>query len=467
VRSIRARLTLWYSGLLAIVLVTFSTVSYVAIARAIRTEGDASLLDTAHELTAAFDRLALEEGGLSSRVPLDFRYSDRALLVFDAQGRLAASSLSPELTAADRARIADRVARGARGFFTVAASPDGSGRGVRALAVRIVVVSQPFVAVVARDLRGQTKRLQSAAAALFLGIPLALVVAGAGGYLLARQSLAPVLRMSREARQIGASSLGERIAIRNPNDELGVLGETLNDLLARLESAFASQRRFMAEASHEMRTPLAILQGESDVALSRPDRGASEYREALEVVQKTTRTLSQVVEDLFLISRGDAGDDPGRASRFYLDETVEGAARAMRTRAEARGVRIDVAPSPERLVCADEELIHRLVLNLIDNAVKHTRTGGLVRVELGGNAGVTTITVRDEGPGVPSDERERIFERFYRGGDGRSTGAGLGLAIVRSIAQMHGGDARLAESSLAGSTFVAELRIEIPSPEPE
>ena len=464
-RSIRLRLTLWYSGLLAIVLVTFSTVSYVAIARAIRAEGDASLLDTAHELTAAFDRLALEEGGLSRSVPLDFRYSDRALLVFDPQGRPAASSRSPELSEADRAAIARRVAEGARGFFTVPDPGNGRGHGMRALAVKIVVVSQPFVAVVARNLQGQTRRLHSAAAALFLGIPFALLVAGAGGYLLARQSLAPVLRMSREARQIGASSLGERIAIRNPDDELGILGNTLNDLLARLESSFASQRRFMAEASHELRTPLAILQGESDVALSRPDRDAGDYREALEVVQKTTRKLSQIVEDLFLFSRGDAGDYPVRASRFYLDETVDEVARAMRTRAETRGVRIDVAPSPERLVRADEELIHRLVLNLIDNAVKHTRPGGLVRVELGESDGMTSITVRDEGPGVPPEERERIFERFYRGGDGRSTGAGLGLAIVKSIAQMHGGDARLAESSPAGSTFVAEIRVAAPAGE--
>jgi signal transduction histidine kinase len=138
---------------------------------------------------------------------------------------------------------------------------------------------------------------------------------------------------------------------------------------------------------------------------------------------------------------------------------VDEVARAMRTRAAARDVRIDVVPSPERLVSADEELIHRLVLNLIDNAVKHTRAGGTVRVELGESGGLTSIIVRDEGSGVPPGERERIFERFYRGGDGRSTGAGLGLAIVKSIAQMHGGDARLAETSAAGSTFVAELRV--------
>ncbi len=337
--------------------------------------------------------------------------------------------------------------------------------GVRALAIPITVVSQPFVAVVARGLGNQRQRLRNAAAALSFGIPVALLVAGAGGYILARGSLAPVLRMSRKAREIGASNLGERIEVRNPRDELGVLAETINGLLARLEAAFDSQRRFMAEASHELRTPLSILQGEADVTLARADRPVEEYREALEVVQKTSRKLSQIVEDLFLLSRGDAGNYPVRPGRFYLDETVARCARAMRTLASARGIAIDVEPSPERLVDGDEELIHRLVLNLLDNAVKYTRPGGRVRVRMTVEGGIDRIFVRDEGPGVPENERGRIFERFYRGSEtGAGRGAGLGLAIAKSIAQLHAGDVRLAETSPAGSTFVAELRISGPPP---
>ncbi len=455
--TVRARLTLWYCAVLGAVLAAFAGVSYLAIARAIRAENDASLADTAHELAAVFDRLPPGEGRLARAVPLDFRYSDRALFVFDSAGRLAASSRSREVSEADRDAIGRRVAGGARGAFTVPGA--SAGGGVRAFAFPVTVVSSRFVAVVARNLDDQTRRLRAAATALFSGIPVALLVAGAGGYVLARKSLSPVVRMSRQARRIGASSLGERIEAGNPRDELGALAGTLNELLARLEGAFASQRRFMADASHELRTPLAILQAESDVALSRPERPSAEYREALEVVQKTSRKLSQIVEDLFLVSRTDAGDYPVRRSRFYLDETIAGAARAMRRRAEARNVRIEVAPAPEQLVWADEELIHRLAINLIDNAVKHTRKGGCVRVDVSEAAGVTSIRVSDEGAGVSPADRDRIFERFYRGEKGNGSGAGLGLAIVRSIAQLHGGDARLADSSPAGSTFVAELRI--------
>lgn len=460
-QSVRARLTFWYCGLLAVVLVTFSLVSYVRIARAIRTETDNSLADTAHELSSAFREAPFEDEP-AREVPLDFRFSDRALLVVSPDGRILASSRTRELDAAQRGEIARRVAAGARGFFTVRAG--SLDEGIRALATPIQVVSQPFVAVVARRLESQDHRLRNAAAALTFGIPVALLVAGVGGYFLARESLAPVLKMSRKARAIGASNLGERIEIRNPGDELGVLGATLNGLLARLETAFDSQRRFMAEASHELRTPLSILQGEADVTLARSDRSVEEYREALEVVQKTGRKLTQIVEDLFLLSRGDAGTYPVRPVRFYLDEVTAECARAMRTVAASRNVLVDVEPSPERLVLGDEELIHRLVLNLLDNAIKYTRPGGRVRVWMALEGGVDRIFVRDEGPGIPEGERGRIFERFYRGSGSGGSGAGLGLAIAKSIAQLHGGDVRLGDTSPAGSTFVAEMRVSVASP---
>jgi heavy metal sensor kinase len=460
IESVRARLTLWYCGLLAIVLVTFGLVSYARIARAIRAETDASLSDTAHELSSAFRQIAAEEQAGSREVPLDFRYSDRTLLIVGPDGGVLASSRSRELDAAARAEVARRVSRGARGFFDVRAGR--SDGGFRALAIPITVVSQPFVAVVARSLADENLRLSNAAGALFYGIPVALLVAGAGGYLLARGSLAPVLRISRKALEIGASNLGERIEIQNPRDELGVLATTINGLLARLEEAFESQRRFMAEASHELRTPLSILQGEADVALSRSDRESGEYREALEIVQKTCRNITQIVEDLFLLSRGDTGSYPVRRVRFYLDETATDCARAMRTLADSRGVAIDVEPGSERLVYGDEELIRRLFLNLLDNAVKHTRRGGSVRVRLERAGASDRIVVSDEGPGVPLSERHRIFERFYRGsGNGFGRGAGLGLAIARSIAHLHGGEVRLEDSSPAGSTFVAELAIDV------
>jgi heavy metal sensor kinase len=460
-QSVRWRLTLWYCGLLAVVLVAFSAVSYLRIARAIRAETDASLAETARELSAAFSHEDFEESGATRDVPLDFRYSDRVLLIFRTDGGLVASSRLPGVGERIRSEIARRILGGERGFFTV----DRRGsEPVRAFATPLVVVSARFIAVVARGLGDERRRLADAGAALFFGIPVALLVAGFGGYVLARYSLAPVIRMSRQAERIGASSLAERIDVRNPRDELGILATTLNELLARLEAAFASQRRFMADASHELRTPVSILQGEADVALSRADRTADEYRDALQVVQKTSQKLAQIVKDLFLLSRADADRYPVRRSRFYLDETVAECARAMRTIAESRGIEIRMEPVPETLVFADEELIRRMVLNLLDNAMKYTRRHGVVRVTLSHRDGVCVLAVQDEGPGIPGEDRARIFERFFRSSPaaehepGQGGGAGLGLAIARWIAQLHGGEVQLRETSPSGSTFVAEIR---------
>jgi signal transduction histidine kinase len=260
--------------------------------------------------------------------------------------------------------------------------------------------------------------------------------------------------MSQKAQQISATNLGERIEVRNPRDELGMLATTLNGLLARLDDAFASQRRFMADASHELRTPVSILQGEADVALSRDNRDPAEYREALQVMQKAAQGLTRIVQNLFLLSRADSAAYPVHKARFYLDETAGDAVRSMRTIAAARDIRITFERPDEMLVDADEELLHRLVIILLDNAVKYTKDGGTIEVALREEDGRCTLSVRDEGPGVPDADRARIFDRFYRG---RRGGAGLGLAIAQWIAQTHGGSVRLAESSAAGSTFIAYI----------
>jgi two-component system, OmpR family, sensor kinase len=460
--SVRFRLTLWYCGLLAVVLITFASISYLALARAILAETDASLSDTAHEFTAAFatDRAAHGVGAESREVLLDFRYSDREILVMNPAGAIVAASKMQTLDAASKRELGERIARGQRGLFTVS----GSGSGIRVIAVPITVVSTQYIAAVARDPGDQASRLHDAAVALFLGIPLALLVTAAGGYLLARKSLAPVREMSRKAQQIGATSLGQRIEVRNPQDELGALATTLNGLLSRLDEAFTSQRRFMADASHELRTPVSILQGEADVALSRENRDPAEYREALEVVRKASRRLTQIVQNLFLLSRADAAAYPVARSLFYLDEAVADCVRSMRTLAEARGIHIVFQPPPEMLLNADEELIHRLILILLDNAVKYTKSGGTISVDLRQSETQYILSVRDEGPGVPEADRGRIFDRFFRGNRGtteadlaRGSGAGLGLAIAQWIAQLHGGSVRLAESGAAGSVFVVVI----------
>jgi two-component system OmpR family sensor kinase len=453
--SVRARLTLWYTAILALVLIIFSAVSYVLLARAIRAENDASLADTAHEFAAAFDPA---DGSRGRDVLLDFRYSDRQILVLSPKGEIVAGSnkIGPKV----RRRIQSFIRAGGTGLDTIPGGEEGDG--IRIIAAPVNVVGTRYTVIVARDLSEQSDRLESAAQAVFFGIPLALIVAAAGGYLLARKSFAPVTTMSLKARQIGAETLDERIEIGNERDELGFLAATLNGLLERLQLAFESQRRFMADASHELRTPIAIIQGEADVALAR-DRDAADYRESIEVMQRAARKLTRIVQNLFLLARGDAGRYPISMSRFYVGEVVGDCIRGMRSVAQARGVALSCAAPEDVVIVADEELIHRLVLNLVENAVKFTQSGGKVHVDVHAGHGTCTIRVADTGAGIAPADQSRIFERFFRGDRARpqdAGGAGLGLPIARWIAEVHGGELRLEHSDATGTTFAAVLPVD-------
>jgi two-component system OmpR family sensor kinase len=461
-QSVRSRLTFWYTAILALVLVTFSGISYVLLARAIRSATDSSLAATAHEFTGAFSRDASNRGG---NVFLDFRYSDREIIVFNERGQIVASS-RPQMTRTEKQQLLALLRAGVTGFRTLSDERDGDGR--RILAESISVIGKRYTVVVAQSLDAQTDRLESAANAVFLGIPLALLIAAGGGYLMARKSLAPVATMSMKARQIGAATLSDRIEVRNERDELGFLAATLNDLLERLQRAFESQQRFMADASHELRTPLSIIQGEADVVLARDDRRPGEYRESIQIMQAAATKLTRIVQNLFLLVRTDAGRYPVRPSRFYLDELLADCVRALRSVAVAKRIHLSCDTPAELLIEADEELIHRLMLNLIDNALKFTPEEGDVTVRARRFDGEYQVSVSDTGSGIPAEDQPHVFDRFFRGdrartwrdvGTAGSSGAGLGLSIAKWIAEVHGGDLRLASSDRRGTTFLVRLPV--------
>ena len=249
----------------------------------------------------------------------------------------------------------------------------------------------------------------------------------------------------------------------NPADELGQLSAAVNHVLGRLETAFEQQRRFMAEASHELRTPIAVVRGEADLALGR-DRSAAEYREALTVIGAESRRMTRVVEDLFLLARADAGQLHLGLADVDLGEVATGCCRAVQTLAKVR--QADVVPTIESpaQVQGDEGLISRAIVNLLDNALKYGRVGGRVQVTVGRHDGHATVAVRDDGPGIPAELQTRIFDRFYRGPAARAAedagtggGAGLGLAIAKGIAEAHGGTIRLVQSDATGTEFLLEL----------
>ena len=188
--------------------------------------------------------------------------------------------------------------------------------------------------------------------------------------------------MSEQARRISAENLEERLPVANARDELGRLAVVFNELLARVNAAFAQQRQFMADASHELRTPVSVAQTAAGVTLEQPQRAEAEYRDALQVINDQTRRLSRIVEDMFTLARADAGRLPLRLSRFYLDELLAETARAATVLAAPQGINVDLPLIAETPFEGDEDLLRQMLLNLLDNAIKHTPAGGTVRLSL-------------------------------------------------------------------------------------
>ncbi len=497
IRSIRVRLAAWHTLAVAALLALFSAGTWVFLARTARERADAALAELTRAYVAAW---AGERGerrdapGASAAAAADaareFRYAERRVLVYDGARRLVAASDTTPLAPALTTRVLAATARGPIGGLIAAARPgrvasaslDGGVDDevpVRAAATRVVLRGAPFTVVALRSLRAEDEAAEAFTEVLVVAVPLALVLAALGGYWLTRASLAPVVAMGRSAARIGGGTLDERLPVLTPHDELGALATVFNELLARVEAAFAQQarvaeqqRQFMADASHELRTPVTALTTVADVALAREDRGGAELREALDVVRDEGRRLGRIVEDLFLLARADAGQLPVRREPLYLEEVVQASARAARPVATARGVTLDVPPADESPFFGDPHLLRRLLMNLLDNAVKYTPAGGRVRVTLGatgdGDAPAYVIAVEDTGAGVAPEARTRLFERFYRADAARTRdvapesdeppgGAGLGLAIARWIAEVHGGTVALARSGPQGSRFEVVL----------
>jgi signal transduction histidine kinase len=220
----------------------------------------------------------------------------------------------------------------------------------------------------------------------------------------------------------------------------------------------SAQRQFMADASHELRTPVSVTRTAAQVMLGREQRSEQEYRESLAIVAEQAARLTRMVDDMFLLARAEAQGRPLEATPIYLDELVGECTRAVRVLADARGVEVRTNGAREVGIVGDENLLRQLVINLLENAVSHTPPGGKVSVELETHNGDVAIAVTDSGPGVPHEDRDRIFERFVRlARSGAHTGAGLGLPIARWIAEQHGGRLTLESSAPDGARFVVSL----------
>ncbi len=451
IKSFRLQLTSWYLLLFTTVFVLFGVLLHHLLARALYQRLDDTLLSRARTAIHVFQSEVDESNGdafAGARETLS-ELRER-IAIFEGQRILAARTPieQRELSAACSAVRANPV------LIT-----GGAGSGTRSLAYPFSLNGRQFVMLVSESLDPVATDLQLVRRIFWIALPLAVAIAGLGGFLLATRSLAPVRRMAAQAKTITDRNLSHGLDAGAASEEFRVLADSFNELLARLDRSFATMRRFVADASHELRTPLAIIRGEADVALA-ADRPEAEYKESMAIIQDEARRLSRLVDDLLNLARADADSVKLQIEPFYLDDLVSECCRSLQPLATAKGVSLECRCSQDVMFSGDQELLRRLMLNLLENAIRYTPVDGRVSVDLETDDTALRIKVSDTGVGIPPEAAPHVFERFYRVDSARSReqgGFGLGLSIVKWIAESHRGTVELTSQPGVGSTFTVLL----------
>jgi heavy metal sensor kinase len=466
--SVRLRLTVWYVVVTGLILVASSITVYVLVARELYERVDAGLHATMEVAISVLQHQRIigqpEPTGLQAAFQ-EFHFPHQAIALFDHAGRLLREKTSDE-SVHIRLPPFDVTSINSRTFYSLPERTSESDDSCRGIVARFQIASsdQPYVIVVNESLQAVEDKLDLLQDLFYIGLPVALTLTALGGWLLVCRSLAPVLAMSEQAQRIGAENLEQRLPTGNPRDELGRLATTFNGLLTRLSESFSQQRQFMADASHELRSPVSAIRTACAVILQREDRASSEYRDALAIVEQQARRLTRIVEDMLLLARADAGNSMLRIDHLYLDELLVETTRGAAVLAAQKNLQLEISVLPESSLRGDESLLRQMFWNLLDNAIKYTPNEGRVRIALESQSGQYVITVSDTGTGIPTASQPYIFERFYRADQTRSRtetgpefGAGLGLSIVRWITEAHHGRVDLQRSDQTGSTFVVYL----------
>ena len=448
--GIRWKLTLWYGLVLAVLLAGFSTVVYGTLRHQLMERMDQGLTEELADVRYEVGRAADAPGLL---VWLDRRFAHHE--GFDFQ---IARADGTRLFASDR--LADRTLPlppvapdhpNPPNFETISA---GQGRW-RVVTVRVRGSEGPLTVQVARSLAEFDHETAELLWAFLLAGPLTVGATLAGGYYLAGRTLAPVERITETARSISGERLDRRVPVANPGDELGRLAATLNEMLDRLERSFAEMQRFTADAAHELRTPLAVIRNEAEVALRTP-RSVEEYTRVLEGLLEEVVRLSEMADQLLFLCRQDAGLNPPAHKNVPLDELLRAVTDTMRPVAEAKGLALILGDNPPCAVRGDANQLRRVFYNLLDNAAKYTATGGTVRVASHCVGGEVVVSVTDTGIGIAAEHLARVFDRFYRvdpSRAGETGGAGLGLAICRAVVRGAGGTITATSAEGQGSIF--------------
>jgi heavy metal sensor kinase len=438
-------------------LVVYATATFVAVRHEFFEQFDDQLHDdfeTAEGFLTATDGGRIAWSGDRRHDPDDDE--DRGSDVWLASGEQvyrsgASASLPPVALAATTA---------AKRFETIVAN----GRPWRTLTGTSLVGGR---AVVLRVSRAETRlrtQLWEVLVVLVLGLPVVVVLAGVGGYVLARRALTPIEHLASEARRITAERLHERLSVPNQHDEIGRLAAVINDTFARLESSFEQLRRFTADASHELRTPLSVIRGIGEAGLGET-RTPTEYKEAMGSMLEEVDRLTNLVDTLLRLSHGDAGTVRLRREVIDLGHLAREVVASLGILAEERNQRLVVDVAAGVSVSADRLVLRESITNVIDNAIKYSPLASSIDIRVHADGHQAILTVADNGPGIAPEHRVRIFDRFFRLDEARSRdngGTGLGLAIAKWAVEANGGQISVEGGVDGGAVFRIVLPIGAP-----
>ena len=448
---IRTRLTVWYFLIVGVALVGFAVFALAVMRRSIYATVDEELEDRARAIQSLVARSSDEDIGNAIREHMELQSGSQLLQVSDGSGKFFYRSAVME-------RLAVPPANAGQTHFE---SAEYNELPLRILSTTASAGRQRFVLQVAEPMDDYLEAVERFRTAMFVGIPILLGLAAGVGYWMSSRALRPVDQISQAAQEINPQDLSQRVMVPQTSDELQRMAETLNQMLQRIESAVARITQFTADASHELRTPVALIRTRAEVTLAKP-RTSEQYRDALKEVLAESERTTVLIENLMTLTRADTGSDTLSLHRTNIAEIASEVSAQAQTLAEAKRIQWSAAISNEAIwVRGNANALRRLLLILIDNAVKYTPAAGSVSLAIARNGTHAEIQVRGTGIGICETDLPHIFDRFYRADKARSRelgGAGLGLSIGRWIANAHGGEITV-ESSAAGSVFVVKLPV--------
>jgi two-component system, OmpR family, sensor kinase len=460
---IKWRLTVWYGGILALILIVFSSGVYIYFKNSLQKSIDTKIKSIGEVLSSSLTETHSQSifGNFERYLEnvLGRKPKGKFIQIIDSSGRIGAkmSDIETETVPTSFSTL-ERALKGEVIYETI----EGARPRLRIVTIPIVEENKKVTSIVqvGTSLEDFDETMKKLLIIMIISIPTSISVTIVIGYFMAKKALKPVDQIRKAAIKISSSNLDERIDIGKRRDELSRLAETFNDMITRLKDAFQRINQFSIDVSHELKTPLTILKGETEVTL-RKDRENEDYRKLLKSHLEEVDRMTRIVDDLLLLSKADSEEIKLNIEDIALRDLVVDICMDMKIFADNKGIELIVSELEDVRLKGDELKLRRMLWNVVQNGIKYTEKGGKVEISSYVNNGYVWIDVKDNGVGISEKDMKYIFDRFYRGDKSRrrESGSGLGLSISKWIAEAHRGVIEVKSRPLEGSLFSIKLPI--------